>query len=731
MGMLGLATRNGSTEKKKKPDELLSSVVRETSVPAAVELLRSNTQFTYPSGATWTMLVLAAADIDGLSKRHSRDEAKGSIIQLINSDQIKTVATAGMIEEEIFGIIPTAETLNRMSEFSLLTGAKYSWAVVWQDAGDLMIELAQDATFLQAREVAAGIMSLREAVGEQSWRDHSGLTGNPAAVPVADADADEIEAEATEDEDDNEPEPVYGDDEGDSIFDDGPDDEGVPFPSDELTVPDDGVDGSDREVEYEADDAEGYGYPLDAEADMDIDSIQDHGDEGGSAAGSVAAEPEPGYDDFDGDDSDAAADMAEADMAEADMAAADNAVLLADQQEVREVVARRFLSGELDLEVDLNEFNATFAVRAPVVQIQMPTGATAWLSDQVAQLTSQANADLSQLRLTHAEQLRHLHVTLMSQHAEQVIRAVATDREGSSFKALKDRAEQAHQQRLADKEQSIRDRKAGIHRTYEEHAAKLAQQAAIQAEMQYKERNRARMEREQIDAVAAIEREVENIYSHDQQEILRLRRSDAALKMQVGTTQVFEVLAERQTQFLTDEEARLAKWTAEIQRIIDENRKVDIAQHEALVEQQRNTDTVGSLRREQEALLERMRNEHAERVRRLEDELERTRRDTVTQMETRDQTWQHSLDREREQATTQTAKVSQLLREMEALEGSVARRYEARLEEAQADKRLYANELERAARAQKQLNWLLIALMVALTLLAVAAGFIGGTRLGG
>src|SRR4051812_37476106 len=72
-------------ERPKKPDELLSSVVRETAAPAAVELLRSNETFAFPSGTAWAVLLLAAESIGGLSKRHGRDEARGSIIELIEN----------------------------------------------------------------------------------------------------------------------------------------------------------------------------------------------------------------------------------------------------------------------------------------------------------------------------------------------------------------------------------------------------------------------------------------------------------------------------------------------------------------------------------------------------------------------------------------------------------------------------------------------------------------------
>ncbi|MFG2684037.1 hypothetical protein [Streptomyces sp. NPDC048392] len=683
MGISGTATGSQRKERKKKPDELLASVVRETAIPAAVELLRSNTQFVFPSGTAWVMLVLASDSIGGLSKRHGRDEAKGSIIELISSDQIRTVATAEMLEEEVFGIIPTDETLARMEEYSLLTGATYAWAVVWQKpSGDLLVDLVNDATFAQARSVAAGTTSLEEAVGKKAWEEHSGLVAEAGAtgpVPVA-----------------------LGEDEGDAIFD------GIP-----------GVEGADEGLDDEplfsdvVDDDEGADAPIFDEDDAGtapVDSEPDHdGDE-------VA-----GYEGF--DETDAGYGI------EGDYQEAGDTVLLAGQAQVRDVIARRFLSEELDLDVRLDEFNATFAIGAPVVQIAVPEGATEWLGDQAAQLNRQANADLMQLRSAHEDELRALYVNLMSAHAEQVIRDVATDRAGSRYKLLKDAAEAEHQQRQTEKDEKIRARRAEIAKDYESQASKVAQQAALSAELQYKERNRSKMEREQIDSAAGIERDIEDTHAHNQQEILRVRRSDATLKMQTGQTRIFEVLAERQSEYLAAEEERLNQWKSEIQRIVDDNRKADIAQSEALAEHLRTTDEIGVLRREQQDLLESVRSEHADRIRRMEDELERNRKDAITQMTARDAEWQHNLDLEKEKTNSQVARVTDLLQQLSTVEDSVTKRYEARLGEMQADKESYANELARASEMQSRSNKILVVMIVTLSLLMGVAGFIVGVVL--
>ncbi|MFD8609396.1 hypothetical protein [Streptomyces sp. NPDC059631] len=690
MGILGAAAVSRKKERKRKPDELLASVVRETAIPAAVELLRSNTQFVFPSGTAWVTLVLAADEIGGLSKRHGRDEAKGSIIELISSDQIRTVATAEMLDEEIFGIIPTDETLARMEEYSLLTGATYAWAVLWQKpSGDLHVDLVNNATFAQARSVVAGTTSLAEAVGKKAWEEHSGLIAEVGSAAPAVLGEDE------------------GEDEGDAIF-------------DEIPGVEEADEGLDDEPLFSdvVDDYEGADAPTLGEDTLGIDD-----------AGAIPVESAPDYGGdevvyYEGfDETDAGSGM------EDDYQEASDTVLLADQAQVRDVIARRFLSEELDLDVRLDEFNATFAIGAPVVQIAVPEGSTEWLGDQIAQLNRQANADLMRLRSAHENELRALYVNLMSAHTEQVIRDVATDRAGSRYKLLKDAAEAEHQQRQTKRDEKIRARRAEIAKDYESQASKVAQQAALSAELQYKERNRSKMEREQLDSVAEIERGIEETHAHNQQEILRVRRSDATLKLQTGQTRIFEVLAEQQSEYLAAEEERLNQWKSEIQQVVDDNRKADIARSEALAEHLRTTDEIGALRREQQDLLESVRSEHADRTRRMEDELERNRKAAITQMTVRDAEWQHNLDLEKEKTHSQVTRVTDLLQQLSTVEDSVANRYKARLTEMQADKESYVNELARASEMQSRTNKILIVMIVTLSLLMGVAGFIVGVVL--
>ncbi|WP_143847262.1 hypothetical protein [Nocardiopsis sp. JB363] len=692
MAIPGMTAARRKKERKKKPDELLSSVVHETATAGVVDLLKKNEKFAFPSGTAWVMLGLSSEAVGGLNRRQSRDEAKGSIIKLIENDAIETVATAEMLAEEVFGIIPSVSTLQRMDEYSLLTEAEYSWAVVWETGGgDLHVEFVGDATFPQTQQVAADTLSLEQAVGRQAWADHSGLSG---ANPTDPAASDPTQATDVVD--------TPADEDGDEIF-ASPNEDASPTDDDDDAPVVDAL-TADEEPDLEDPEPEPIGEPAPAsEAPVATENPRDEGF---------------GIDEIDEDDT-AVDEPMPVEAAEE--------VYADDQETVRNGLARRFLPEDLDLGIRLDEFNRTFSIGAPAVQLEVPEGASEWLGDQVAQLSRQANADLAGLRYQHEDELRALYVNLMSTHIEQVIRVLATDREDSRYKQLMDSIEAKHAERVSEKDEKVRKAKARIVADYEEHVKVLAEKAAKDAEAHYRERNKARVERHQADAVVEIDREMSNAHAHDLQEILRIRRNDASLKLQVGQTQIFKVLAERQNENLTAEQDRLDRWKDEVGRIVADHRGDDIARTEALAEQLARTDELAAARSEHAAALEAQRSEHADRIRRSEDELDLARQEAITRIKERDAEWDKDLSVERAKTETLTKQVQDLREENAVIETRAKEFADRRLQAVMADRDAADKNLERFAVLQRHASWLILSIIVGVVILGLGVGFIAGT----
>lgn len=665
--------------KKRKPQEMLSSVVKESTVGAAVALLRENERFALPSGKSWVVLALPVKNIGGLSMKQKNDEAKGSLIELITADEIATVATADMLESEIFGIIPSAKTLGRMDEFSLLKNAEYLWVVLTQNAaGALLADPVAQASYAQAVAVSEGHSTLEQILPDV-WNWGGGKTGEAAAS--TDSTPTAAVVTATNSASTDEP-----------LVDDSPD-----FPEDDSPFGDASI-GDDEPIDYN--ELAGSDEVLDVATDLSEyeHEFADSGDEADQGA--------PDKQDY-----------------------RDDRVI--DEAEVRSSIARRFLSSDLDLEVDLETFETNFNTGSPIVSFPLEEDASDWLGRQINQLARQANTELEQLHVDNQNALRELYVSLMSQHIERVIVDVSPDREGSYYhrlmKAAKD--DLAERQRSTPEEVSALRRE--LNERYENEAQARGRQAAEQAILRYKEQNRPRHERELAEIGLTAERASEEFFDGAQQIILDTRRKDAQARLDLGKTKILDVLMERQQEHREAEEELLRTWSAQMMTFLDENRKGDLARSEALAEQLSRENQVEALRAEHAARVQELKAEQEARVRELNAEMQKFREDAVAELNARESTWNHSLSLEQQKVIAADNRASDLLKQFEALGPAIEEQYKNEIRTLRTDKESYSLELERASKIQSRANKIMVVLIVVLALAALAVGFIIGAVVSG
>lgn len=660
--------------KKRKPQEMLSSVVKESTVGAAVALLRENEPFALPGGKSWVVLALPVEGIGGLSMKQKNDEAKGSLIELITADEITTVATLEMLESETFGIIPSSKTLARMDEFSLLKNAPYLWVVLTQNLeGELSADPVADATYAQAVSVSAGHSSLAQIL-PHVWTLSGGEDNGGAAA------ASDVTAPASSDEPLEDAEQVSDDD---NPFGDVADD-GEPIDYNEL---------ADSENDsFDAGDIDDFEQQLD-DQDGGIDGAGDGADH------APAAEDQAHY--------------------------VDDRVV--DEEEVRASIARRFLSSDLDLEIDLETFEVNFNTATPVITFPLEEEATDWLGRQVNQLARQANTELEHLHRSNEDALRELYVQLMSQHVERVIVDVSPEREGSYYNRLMQAAKDDLTDRQKSGPEEVSALRKELNERYEAEAATRGRQAAEQAILRYKEQNRPRHERELAEVGLTNERASEEFYNGAQQTILDLRRKDAMARMDLGKTKILEVLMERQQEHRAAEEELLRGWSSQMMKFIDENRKVDIARSEALADQLSRDNQIETLKAEHAARVQELRAEQEARVNQLDEEILKVRNEAVTELKTREEVWNHTLSLEKQKTASANSRVQDLINQFDQLGPTLESQYKKQIETLKEDKESYSLELDRASKIQSRANKIMVVLIIVLTLAALAVGFIVGS----
>lgn len=660
--------------KKLKPGEMLASVINESTPSAAVEMLKENTAFALPNGSSWVALGLPSANIGGLSSKQKSDADKGSIIELIKGGQIATVATADMLSDEVFGIIPTLDTLSRVVEYSLLKKAKYVWITLsLTPSGDLLANPIADTDYETALAVAEGNKSLSQVLPEVwAWAGGSPVEVITPVAPVAVVDESEPELAGggtvtpLEDPYDN----PFGAEIDYNALEGEAEDEG------------DLDDGSDAEVEPEAED----------EVQPQWVQEQGHEEEG--------ADDEPYLD-------------------------PDRVV---NTGEVKDMISRRFLNSDLGLEIDLSTFEANFNTSAPAISFPLEDGATDWLGRQVNQLSRQANTELAQLHFANLDELRELYVSLMSQHIEAVIDHVSPDREGSYYSELMKAAKKGLAERQANAPALVSGLRKELDERYEREATSMGKQAAEQAIVLYRRQNRARHERELAEINANGTAAAEEVFDGEQQIILEYRRKDADGRIDIGTTKILEVLMERQMHNRASEEELLKGWSAQMMAFVDDNRKADVARADALSEKLSRESQVEVVKAEHAARIQELRAEHDAKVAATETEMQRLRSDAVIELTARQASYEHNLSLEKVKTESAEGRVAVLFQQMSTIESTIEKSWEKQVALLEAENRSYAQEQARSAKFFSWSNKTMVGLLIAVFLAALAVGFIFGSN---
>lgn len=681
----GKAAKNSRAEKPKKvrPDDLLSSVIKESTPGAAVALMRENAPFLVDQH-TAAILLLDVTDIGGLSRRQKRDETKGTLIELIQADHITTLATAGMLAENVFGIIPTAETLSRMDEFNLLVDAPYKWGAV--DLNTFAIVEGGPASFSDAKQVSAETLGLDSVFNA----DTAILAEDHGANPVREnpmAGGEDLEDPGTVDWD------ASIDDLGEV-----PQENGTDVFMDAEDVLD--------EVDYEALDHDDY---------ADGDDQDEYGDEGSDDPADGPGNP--------GDTAHSGQNLSSRESALAmEVVPKDQRVVT--EAEVRDTIARRFLDNGLGLQVDLAPFEAFVGDEEPAL-FDEQADKDDWLGQQLAQMAKQANVDLMATRQRHTAAMREQFVALMGAHAEKIISNLDIDNPSTTYGALKAHALQEHAKRAMETEEVVAKRRKQLLESFDQELEARAAAAAEQARLQYKDRHEPRLSRQIGDITSSVVAQSDDILANQQQQVLVMRKAEAGRRMDLGVNSVLGVLGTKHAE-LMDREAKLyQEHMQRMQDFLDEHRKEDVARTEVLAEQLARNDQSAKLTEEYEGRMNLLRQQHAAEVERLQTEIEAARGVAGQQLRESEQRWQSMIDDARARAD----QAQQRFADFDAEQSRVRTEYTQRVVDLNSDKDRLMAENERTMRAQDRGMKVLTLRAFVMAFVALGIGLILGASL--
>lgn len=567
-------SRNEGKQRKRNKNDMMASVLRETVKTTVLADMKANERFQVERGGDkyYVGWLLDVADIGGLSKRMTKDEAKGSIIEGINRGSIKVLITSALMAEEKLCFVPDADTLDMMGEYSILAKAPYKTMFILAPDGDVInLDGAVDVSLADAFKVIQGDVTMQQLLADYGcyWAE--------GAHPIEEFTADDM---------------VVGVPDEDLVDEDAaiavPPMSAQPTGPIQAPPPEAGLDGLD---------------------DFDFDEFEL--DEQSANAADIARQAQQST--FER--------PIEQQQAPAPVPAVQQAPAEAEEElsaeDYRRGLARTWYSTDLNLELDMGAFEDHFGADTvyALFDDSRPTEGS-WMGEYLNQMSREANDDIRAMHQAHVSQLRERYQRMMSNYISALGSALAMNvdlAEGDplpntyaeEFEVLKrTRIEKGSEiEILAQKE------RARIDEAYERRRTSQMEAAANRRGQEFDQRYGPDNDRKKANVETRLRADFDDEYNEGWRRLNDRRVEEAARRMDYGITAIIADLSEQYKQMMDAEAERYEMHRKAIADWIDENRRQDIDFVAATLEEQRQMEKSEVISRE---MSERMRQQQQE-----------------------------------------------------------------------------------------------------------------------
>lgn len=665
--------------KRKSP---LATLFHESVLETVLEELRNNEQCiqTVNGERRYIALALNVDNIGGLDKKSRKDEAKGSIIECINSGNIKTFITPELMDENMIVIIPDAQSLGNMDDFALLTDAEYELCAI-DDNGDITL---------------LGVMTTYKQIAELVASDEGHINA------LLGSDDDDVDI-------DDEDEDVGG-----SLFDDEPSEE--ESVSDSYSDVDDIDDDEIPDIDDAPSDIGGTGEnvaPVDEgypEAPYE-EQIPDFAESEGY---------EESYGVPGGDVDPYASAMAEEEPEEPEG--------IIPEEWSDAAVTRRFYSEDLGLEVSPEPFNAQFLADNPYVPFDenRPSG---WINDQLNEMARAANLEMDKLHRDNLWVMRERYFRLMAMHCERIRDDLDIHDPTTQYGALYVQLQKGHEDQLNRIDQDASSRKTAMERAWHLKLQDIGMDAARAAQAAYKQKYSHEHEQQIYDIDKNLKAEYDEAFQEDVHEMHERRRLEAASLLDLGVTEVLSEVSDMYVSALADERVRYQELQEEMRAFVNDNREADIARTRTLAAELRQKDKADTVLAEQTAKIRSLTNEFTQRKRDLQSEIDRIRQENEERIKSVRADGDASVARVESEKEELQGRFNDLLEQYRTLDDKKSKEYEERMEELKDEISSWETRCNHLMDVHKKNNLVSVFLLLAILIAAFTIGFIGGERI--
>ena len=669
--------------KVKRHNDTMASVLRESVVETVMSEFKANSPFVVQFGGKtyYVGLYFDTETIGGLSKKSSRDEAKGQLIESISSGHIAALITDELMQIESMVLIPNSATLDAMTEYEILRKLSFPLCYVSPDGQDIELTGVKKTV-----DECIDMLSLGNNIGDELL----------AQSPPGAASMEEDDLEPAEDETQG----TFVDQEPDESFED---DAGAGF----SERPPEVRDGFElrQDDQYEDPDDDDMPFESDTQDDIGYDDVLGDSDS-------------PDYPDDEPDDDDD-------DMSYQDDDDDEEVIETVDGSAFEQAISRRLYSGELNLEITTEPFDSKFMHQNDVVLFDesRPEG---WLNEQLNQMAKAANLELRRMHQENLLRCRSLYFDMISRYCDEITRKLDYQDEnnpfGQMYVAILDEAQESERNLGA----LIDERKRIIQEEFEQGVKNAADSAAATAAQEYRERH----SRQHSDRMYNIEFECREKLKDDKQDAIRqmndMRRAEAATQLDVGVTTALKEVSDIYLKHLEEERAFYEKTQKEMAAFLDENRAHEIARISTLNEELAQTDRANAVMAEYAAKMQTLRDQFATQETLLKaeaDRLEKHHRDQIQELK---MSHKSELQALQDKLATSAGEADKLRDQLVHMDEIKDKQYEARMQELAGEREAFSRKYEHLADMQKKTGAIIIIAAVIGIIAALAVGFAAG-----
>lgn len=552
--------KKGKAPKKNKHQK--KAPLSYTALEPFVDSLYGENGFTYSyeGEQLGVVLVLPFSEIGGLttSKEDKRNQSKGVFVTSINKGDFEVYYDEKLDEEEELVILANTESVDTLSDFSIVKDAEFRWSYFTRDGE--VIETDYVSTMSELMENRLDLENYFESVFDEDDEEDdikseptedlselNALSGLGESDVQDDNNSDENVVEVSKPVD----EPIFA-----PLSNENPE----PINSEQTDVsqdndfeePEFGTNSND--TDYSDSDNIDYGYSYDDNVDYD-----------------------DGYDD--------------------ELMIDDETV---DEDKVNEIVKQVLFENDLDLELPVDRFRDIYLSSSDNLLIPYYTEDGSWLTQEANRLIHEANDDIRRKVLSDGDIAHVTYVQLLNDLAIKTSSLFDLNGDNEYVKLISS----ANDIRSDEKGLTLEEIETYIakrNEEYDERREAKGNEAKVNAMNTYDNQHRDKHDRQMAEYRRLELQEVDRRHNERIVEIKNQRRDSAQGYFETGVAKVLSTLGEHYVNIRKEQADYANAWGDKLLQFLDDNRANDIARVEVMQRQLKDSEQIEKLKSESAA----------------------------------------------------------------------------------------------------------------------------------